>query len=234
MNKISAQNKAIILLSGGLDSAVSIAYAQKSGINFVTALTFDYGQKAFDKEYNASTQLAQHYGIKHECIKLDWLKNITNTTLVSACEVPDIETAKLDDLQTAQETMKSVWVPNRNGVFINIAAAYADSFGYDYIVIGANKEEASTFSDNSQKFIDDINETLKTSTNYDIKVIAPLINLNKQEIVKKAIELEVPLKLINSCYNASHGHCGHCESCKRLKRALEQNNCTATIKDIFN
>lgn len=233
MDKTPPKNTAIILLSGGLDSAVSIAYAKKSGINFAKALTFDYGQKAFEKEYNASKQLALHFGIELECIKLDWLKNITHTALVSSDEVPDIDSKKLDDTETANKTMKSVWVPNRNGLFINIAAAYADSFGYDYIVIGANKEEAATFSDNSQKFIDDTNEVLKTSTNHDIKVLAPLIDFNKQEIVQKAIELNVPLNLINSCYNNTQGHCGHCESCKRLKRALEQNNLTNITEDIF-
>ena len=80
--------------------------------------------------------------------------------------------------------MKNVWVPNRNGLFINIAAAYADSYEFDYIIIGANKEEAKTFSDNSKQFIKDINSSLKTSTNHDVKVLAPLINLDKNEIIK--------------------------------------------------
>ena len=131
-------------------------------------------------------------------------------------------------------SMKNVWIPNRNGLFINIAAAFSDSFEYDYIVIGANKEEAATFSDNSQKFIDDMNEVLKTSTNYDIKVTAPLIEFDKNEIVKKAIELKVPLKYINSCYNSQKGHCGHCESCSRLKRALKNNGCDKILKELFS
>lgn len=226
--------KAVILLSGGLDSAVSIAAALKEGIHFELALTFNYGQKAFEKEFASSKRLAEFYNIDHKCIKLDWLKEITTTSLVSDEEIPDIDTTSLDNKTITQESMKNVWIPNRNGLFINIAAAYADSYGYDYIVIGANKEEAATFSDNSEKFIKDTNETLKTSTNHDIKVIAPLINYDKQEIIKKALELKVPLQYINSCYSSVQGHCGKCESCSRLKRALKNNGCDTIIKELFS
>lgn len=225
-------NKAIILLSGGLDSVVSLA-SEYNNLDFKLALTFDYGQKSFEKEYNASKHIAQHYNIRHECIKLDWLKNITNTSLVSNENVPVVDTSNLDDKDITTNSMKSVWVPNRNGLFINIAAAYADSYGYDYIVIGANKEEAATFSDNSKKFIEDITKSLETSTNQKVKVLAPLIECNKDEIVKKAIELNVPLKFINSCYNNTQKHCGKCESCNRLKRALQNLNCDELIKELF-
>lgn len=226
-------NRAIILLSGGLDSVVSIAQAKSNGLEFVLALTFDYGQKSFKKELKASKEIAGFYNIKHEVIKLDWLKNITNTSLVAKSDVPDIGVDALDNRQMTNESMKNVWVPNRNGLFINIAASYADSFGYEYIVIGANKEEAATFSDNSEQFINDMNQVLKTSTNEDIKVLAPLIGLDKNEIVKKAVELNAPLHLINSCYNDTHKHCGRCESCNRLKRALEHNGYLNIIKELF-
>lgn len=225
------KNKAIILLSGGLDSVVSIAQAGE--IDFQLAMTFDYGQKSFQKEYEASKNIADYYGIKHECIKLDWLKNITNTALVSIESIPELEQEALNDRLKTQESMKSVWVPNRNGLFINIAASFADSFEYDYIVIGANKEEAATFSDNSAQFINDMNKVLETSTNYDIKVIAPLIEFDKNEIVKKAVELDVPMNLINSCYNSTQKHCGRCESCGRLKRALAHNGYSNIIKELF-
>lgn len=226
------KNKAIILLSGGLDSVVSLA-AEYKNLDIKLALTFDYGQKAFEKELNASKQIAQHYKIKHESIKLDWLKAITNTSLVSDKNVPVVDETKLDDANTTTNSMKNVWVPNRNGLFVNIAAAYADSFGYDYIIIGANKEEAATFSDNSKKFIEDITKSLETSTNKKVKVLAPLIECDKNEIVKKAIELDVPLKYINSCYNNTQKHCGKCESCNRLKRALHNLNYDELIKELF-
>lgn len=226
--------QAIILLSGGLDSIVSIAAAKEKNINFVLALTFDYGQKAFEKEKKASAKIAKFYNIPHKCIKLDWLKKITHTSLVSKNKIPEISKENLENNEIAQNSMKNVWVPNRNGLFINIAAAFCDAYTYDYIVIGANKEEAQTFSDNSKQFINDMNKVLKTSVNTKVKVLAPLINLDKNEIVETAIKLNVPLKMINSCYCNTEKHCGKCESCNRLKRALESTKQYELIKDLFD
>lgn len=224
--------KAIILLSGGLDSVVSLAILRNE-YDFKLALTFDYGQKAFLKENYSAKMIAEHYNIEHKVIKLDWLKEITSTNLVSEKKVPTVDIDKLNDETITKNSMKNVWVPNRNGVFLNIAAAYADSFDYNYIVIGANKEEATTFSDNSLTFIQSLNKTLETSTNVELKVIAPLINYNKDEIVKQAIEQNIPFEYLNSCYNNTKKHCGNCESCNRLKRALINNNREDIIKQIF-
>ena len=225
-------NKAIILLSGGLDSTVSLA-VKANELNICLALIFDYGQKAFKNELIASKKIAEFYNIELKVIKLDFLKEVTNTSLVADKEVPILSQENLNNIEITKNTMKNVWVPNRNGLFINIAAAYADSYGFDYIILGANKEEAKTFSDNSKQFIKDINLSLKTSTNHDVKVLAPLIDLDKNEIIKVAIDLNVPLELIYSCYNNSDKHCGSCESCNRLKRALNSNGCDKISKEIF-
>lgn len=227
------RKKAVILLSGGLDSLSSLAVVHNNNIKIELALTFDYGQKAFDKELLASKKIANHYKINHEIIKLDWLKRITNTSLVSEEKIPELTKENLSNDTITQESMKNVWVPNRNGLFINIAAAFCDSKEYDYIIIGANSEEAKTFSDNSKTFIESINETLKTSTNYNVSVLTPLIDMNKNEIIAKAIELKAPLEYINSCYDNTEKHCGKCESCTRLKHALEQNNQKDLIRKLF-
>lgn len=228
MNKV---NKGIILLSGGLDSLVSIA-AMKS-VDFRLALTFDYGQKSFKKEEEASKKIAKYYDIEHKIIELGWLKKITNTSLVSDNNIPQIDKNCLDDLKITSESCKNVWVPNRNGLFVNIAAAFADSYGYETIVIGANKEEAATFPDNSKEFIENINHSLEYSSLKKVEVVAPLIDLNKEEIIKRGIEEDAPIELINSCYDAQDRHCGKCESCNRLRRALENAGCFDLIKKLF-
>ena len=202
-------------MSGGLDSVVAAGFPQNE-YNIELALTFDYGQKAAKNEIKAAEDICRYYNIRHQVIKLDWLREITHTSLVSNDEIP------VQNLGT-KESAKAVWIPNRNGLFLNIAASFADSFGYDYILFGANKDESGTFPDNTEEFREEISKVFETSTLKKPKVIAPLINYTKDDIVKIAIENDIPLNLIWSCYGSGKYHCGECESCRRLKNALITN-----------
>ena len=249
--------KSIILLSGGLDSVVSLAYikfqgerghempvanpikfsaplkggmggVQKNNIstfyNIQLALTFDYGQRAAKKEIEASKSISEYFNIEHKVIEVPWLKEITETSLVNTSqEIPQLKPGELDNLEAGLASAKNVWVPNRNGVFLNIAASFADAKDFTHILFGANQEEGTTFPDNTQEFIDKINESFEYSTLVKPKVFAPLINLNKTEIIKLALEIKAPLHLVRSCYRDEEKHCGQCESCMRLSRALEAN-----------
>ena len=215
-----SDNKAIILLSGGLDSVVSLGLCREK-YNVTLALTFDYGHKALQKEIEASENYCKYYKINHKVIKLDWLKNITQTALCSATDISNFNDAK------------SVWVPNRNGLFLNIAASFCDANGYNAIIIGANKEEAKNFHDNTKEFIERTNLMFEYSTLVKPKVIAPLINCDKTEIVKLAIENNIPLSMLYSCYKNGEKHCGKCSSCVKLKSALENNGAIDYIKELF-
>ena len=217
--------KGIILLSGGLDSLVSLGIGiEKYGISL--ALTFDYGQKAVEQEISTSKNICDYYKIEHKVIKLDWLKEVTHTALVSNEDLPE-------GIVNPEQSAKSVWVPNRNGLFLNIAGSFADGNDYDYIIIGANKEEGQTFPDNTQEFIDKINAEFEYSTQKHPKVVAPLINSDKNDIVKLALEHKIPLEFVRSCYASGEKHCGKCESCIRLKNALIANGDTHYIKELF-
>ena len=224
--------KSIVLLSSGLDSVVSLATA-KEEYNITLALTFDYGQKAVEQEINSAKEISKIYNIEHKIIKLDWLNEISNSTLNRSGNIPNIYENNLDDKTITKKSAKSVWVPNRNGLFINIAGAIADAQGYTHIIIGANKEEGETFKDNSISFINAINNSLENSTQNNVQIIAPLIGFNKTEIVKKGLELNIPFNKIYSCYKGKNKHCGQCESCSRFKRALQANNKYDIIKEIF-
>lgn len=217
--------KAVILLSGGLDSVVSLGLLRKD-YGTMLALTFDYGQKAVQPEISASQAICEYYNISHKVITLEWLKEITHTSLVSKSSVPT-------DIKDYKESMKAVWVPNRNGLFLNIAACFADSEGYDDIIIGANKEEAETFSDNTAEFINRVNSEFEFSTLKKPRVVAPLINYTKNDIVEKALENKIPLELVKSCYLGGDKNCGECESCKRLKNALLYNAAEDYIEKLF-
>lgn len=224
--------KSIILLSGGLDSLVSLGTTYKE-FNVELALTFDYGQKSVEQEIVASAKICEHYGIEHKIIKLDWLKEITQTALVSEQEIPKTTLGDLSSQTFVEQSATSVWVPNRNGLFLNIAACFADSYDYDYIIFGANREEGQTFPDNTTEFINRINKEFEFSTLKKPKAYAPLINSTKSDIVRSAVMHSVPLELTRSCYSTQNKHCGECESCVRLKRALSENNCERIIEKLF-
>ncbi len=212
--------KSIILLSGGLDSLACLAITREK-YNCELAITFDYGQKALDKEIDASKKICEFYNVEHKIIKLDFLKEITQTALVSDKEVPQ------------DYDMKAVWVPNRNGLFLNIAGSFADSYGYNYIIIGANKEEGQTFPDNTLEFAKRVEAEFEYSTLIQPKILIPLIDMDKEEIVKKVIELNAPLENVHSCYLGGEKNCGKCESCLHLIEALKKNNAEDFIKKLF-
>ena len=227
------KNKAVILLSGGLDSVVSLAKTINE-YNVKLALTFNYGQKSFESELNSSKKIAEYFSIEHLVIALPWLAEVSNSSLNTSADIPEIDISELDNVSVAQKTSDLVWVPNRNGLFVNIAASIAESRDYTHIIIGANKEEGATFKDNSKEFIDAINNEFKYSVNKPITLIAPFINKTKKEMIEEAINLNVPFKFIFSCYSQNDKHCGKCESCLRLKRALELNDRHDIITLLFD
>ena len=222
-----SDKEGVILLSGGLDSLVALDYAQNNdGVKIKLALTFDYGQKSAEKEIAQSGKIAEYYNIEHKIIKLDWLKTITQTSLVSDKSIPK------ENLNTVKSA-KSVWVPNRNALFLNIAACFCDSYEYKYIIYGANNDEGKTFPDNTEEFREQISGLFKSSTLVSPEVIAPLIKYGKNDIVRIAVEHSVPLELVWSCYDSGSKHCGECESCNHLKKALIANHCEKYLGILF-
>ncbi len=221
--------KGVILLSSGLDSLVSLHIARKN-IDIILALTFDYGQKAAKDEIEAAKKICAFYQIPHKEIFLPFLKEETNNALTNNGLNLEFETLGI-------ESMKAVWVPNRNGLFLNIAGVYADNREADYIIFGANKEESQTFSDNSKEFCMAADKFLKYSTLNHPVIFAPCANLEKYEIVSLGLKEGVDFTLLKSCYNSTGAgdkkHCGKCESCRRLKEAFIKSGNEHLINLIF-
>ncbi|MEW5767370.1 MAG: 7-cyano-7-deazaguanine synthase QueC [bacterium] len=210
--------KSIVLLSGGLDSAVNLAKA-KEGTEVKLALTFDYGQRAAGQEIKAARRLCQFYKVTHQVIELPWLAEVTTTSLVDKSrDVPFPDLNRDDQAGLA----RAVWVPNRNGLFINIAASLAEALDCDLIVVGFNAEEAVTFPDNSVPFLEAVNLSLSYSTLSYPKVVGYTLRLDKPGIVSLGKELGVPLDRIWSCYLGETLMCGRCESCQRCIRAFKK------------
>jgi 7-cyano-7-deazaguanine synthase len=215
--------KTIVLLSGGLDSTVSTSIALKKS-RVVLALTFDYGQRAARREIEAARKFCRFWKIKHRIVKLPWLAEITNTALVNRSKnIPNVKKSDLNNstIARAYERTSKVWVPNRNALFINVAAAFAESLDADTIVTGFNKEEAATFPDNSKRFVSLINKALICSTMKRPKVISYTQEMTKADMVNYAIRNGVPLKYCWPCYEGGKKLCGRCESCVRFLTNLK-------------
>ncbi len=212
--------KAISILSGGLDCCVATSVFTKE--YEIHAITFNYGQKAFKQELKSSKEICEKMGWTHEVIELPWLENISNSSLNTSEEIPEVEISDLDNFKKSSETAKNVWVPARNTVFTSIALSYAESIGAEIIIVGWNGEEGTTFPDNSEKYLNEFNELINVGSPNKIKIEAPAIKLNKEEIVTLGIKVGAPMELSYSCYKGNDKQCGVCESCMRRKRAFEQ------------
>lgn len=212
--------KAISLLSGGLDCCVATSVYSKDFE--IYALTFDYGQKAFKAELNASKKICEKMNWHHEIIDLKWLGEISNSSLNNNSAVVEVDFDDLDDIEKSSESASNVWVPGRNTVFTSIGLSYAESIKAEAIIVGWNCEEGLTFPDNSKEYLNKFNELIKVGSPDTIEIKAPCIDLTKEEIVKLGFEINAPMDLSYSCYNGDIVPCGVCESCMRRIRAFDK------------
>ncbi|WP_255359698.1 7-cyano-7-deazaguanine synthase QueC [Geminocystis sp. NIES-3709] len=210
--------KAIVLLSGGLDSATSAAIAKKEGYETI-ALSFRYGQR-HAKELEIAQKLAPKLGIeKHYIIDV-------NLSLWGGSSLTD------DNLSIPQDGLKpdeipSTYVPGRNTVFIAIALSLAEATQAEAIYLGINAVDYSGYPDCRPEYLQAFQQLANLSSKVGIEgnppqLIAPLVTLSKVEIVKKAIKLGVPIDETWSCYQGDEIPCGICDSCRIRDQALLQ------------
>lgn len=212
--------KAVSVFSGGLDCTVATTVFDND--YEILAITFNYGQKAATQEIIVSKKICEKMGWNHEVIDLPWLSDISNSSLNTDEDVPEVSESDLNDLDKSSETASNVWVPARNTVFTSIALSYAESIGAQIIIVGWNNEEGATFPDNSKNFLKEFNELIKVGSPNNIKIEAPCIDLTKEELVELGVKIGAPMKLSYSCYKGEEEPCGVCESCVRRNRAFKK------------
>jgi 7-cyano-7-deazaguanine synthase len=206
--------KAVVLLSGGLDSTVTLAAAIDEGMD-ATALSFRYGQR-HTRELESAEAVCRHYGIEHRIIDID-LSSFRSALTDKSLDVPSDRKGKLD------ENIPITYVPARNIIFLSIAAGVSESIGAEAIYIGANSVDYSGYPDCRPEFFEKFTEMLSAGTKAGvegnpIRIKTPILDMTKADIVRKGKELKAPLNLTWSCYNGGVKACGHCDSCRlRLK-----------------
>jgi 7-cyano-7-deazaguanine synthase len=206
--------KSIILLSGGLDSIVSATIGcQKTEPLF--ALTFDYGQRAARMEIRAARRICRALKIMHKAVPLPFFKEFKKLRMLK-------RTKRESPKQYTK--LKDVWIPNRNSLFINVAACYAEYYSAEVIITGFNRDEAREFPDNKPQFIAAINHSLMYSTLKKVKVVSYVADYTKKQIFKVGKRYKAPLQYVYSCYLGREKMCGECASCKRLNESFGSTN----------
>jgi 7-cyano-7-deazaguanine synthase len=169
--------KSIVLLSSGLDSTVAFKEAYDRS-DEVLCVTFEYGQRAKEKEIEFAKKICELFNVGHIIITLPWYGSFRGA-LTGGGALPKISERDLDDKDISQKTAEQVWVPARNVVFLSIGAALAENYKYDLIVTGFDAEEAATFPDNTPEFVRRFNEMLKFGTLKHPEIYVPLISMSK-------------------------------------------------------
>ena len=209
--------RSVVLLSGGLDSTVTLAYALSHGYAPI-ALTIRYGQR-HERELRAAKAVVDHYGLDHHVvIDLD-LSSYRTSALTSA----QVEVPRRGSVEEIGEDIPITYVPARNIIFLSIAAGLAETEDAEAIFIGANAVDYSGYPDCRPEFFHAFEDVLRVGTKRGteggkLKVVHPILTLSKAEIVALGKKLGAPLHLTWSCYRGGAKACGRCDSCLlRLK-----------------
>ncbi|MDB5054899.1 MAG: queC [Bacilli bacterium] len=209
--------KAVIILSGGLDSTTCMGLAQEQGYELYP-ITFDYGQRHRIEIENAR-KVAAYYGVEQrlKVISLGFLRDFGGSALTDdTIEVPHGEIEETSEIPVT-------YVPGRNLLFLSIATSYAEVTVAEAIYIGVNALDYSGYPDCRPEFIHKVEEVVALATKIGVEgnklqIATPLIQWTKADIIREGLRLKVPYHLTTSCYNGQIEACGECDSCRlRLK-----------------
>nr|MCH9739873.1 7-cyano-7-deazaguanine synthase QueC [Campylobacterota bacterium] len=208
--------KAVCIISGGMDSALSAKIAKNEGYE-VIALHFNYGQRTEKKELESFRKIASKLDVidSYE-IDLDFFKQIGASALTdSSLDVPT---------GGVEAGVPITYVPFRNGIFISIATAIAEKHGAEALFIGVVEEDSSGYPDCRESYIDAMESAINLGTKDEtaLSIKMPLVHMNKEQIVQKSLALNVPLEDTWSCYKQEDKACGLCDSCRLRLKGFEK------------
>ena len=221
--------KAVVLLSGGMDSCVCAAIAREGhGARNVALLHAMYGQRTEKREREAFEAIAKFYGIEQKLVvKLDHFRAIGGSALTDGrMAVPENQ---LDTPASGGGSIPVTYVPFRNAHFLSVGVSWAEAMGAGAIYIGAVAEDSSGYPDCRPEYYRVFQELIRVGTKPEtqIEMVTPVIGMKKSEIIRRGVELGAPLHLTWSCYQGEEFACGKCDSCLLRLRAFAE----AGIKD---
>ena len=220
--------KAVCLISGGLDSAVTAFLARKQGYE-IYALSFRYGQR-HAKELLCAKKISNAIGAKEHIILPVHLEKFGGSSLLQNSS----QRIKNHQLKDIGKKIPSTYVPARNTIFLSFALAYAETIGADSIFIGVNAVDYSAYPDCRPKYIQAFEKLAQLGTRRGveaqrIRIKAPLLHLSKAQIIQTGTKLHVPFSMTWSCYRGTKKACGHCDSCLLRLKGFQEAGLTDPI-----
>jgi len=211
--------KAVVCLSGGMDSCVCAALAARDFELY--AVHFSYGQRTEARELRSAEEVARIVGVKELLhLKIDLFRRIGGSALTD--ETIAVPEASADEASIGSE-VPVTYVPFRNAHFLSAGVSWAEVLGARTVFIGAVEQDSSGYPDCRPAYYDAFNELIKMGTkDGDIRVVTPLIAMRKSEIVRLGVELGAPFHVSWSCYSSESEACGVCESCVLRLRAFRE------------
>jgi 7-cyano-7-deazaguanine synthase len=222
-NKV--ETKVVVLLSGGIDSTTCLAMAVDNyGAERVVALSASYGQK-HTKELLCASEIANYYKVRHYIQDLSAAFAFSNCSLLTGRENIVHKSYAEQLAEMGGQGTVSTYVPFRNGLFLAFAAAVATSLGAELIYYGAHADDAAgrAYPDCTPQFETAMNRAIYEGSGHQVKLRAPLLNLNKAQVVSTGISLNAPYHLTWSCYEGKEKQCGVCGTCIDRKVAFAAN-----------
>ena len=215
---------ALVLVSGGLDSTTCLALAvNKHRADNVVALSISYGQR-HARELDAANDVAHFYNVPLHTFDLADIFRLSNSTLLDSSKVP-LDHASYAELLN-QSPRIPTYVPFRNGLFLSVAAAFADSLFQDDVelFIGVHSDDAgNAYPDCSAPFIAAMSAAIRIATYEKIHIVAPFLCQTKADVVKAGLQLDAPYHLTWSCYERGDIPCGQCATCRDRATAFAKN-----------
>ncbi|MGC1106677.1 MAG: 7-cyano-7-deazaguanine synthase QueC [Candidatus Acidiferrales bacterium] len=215
--KMSAKEKAVVLLSGGMDSCVTAAMANET--HALALLHASYGQRTERRERRAFEGIAAFYGVREKlAVRLDALGEIGGSALT------DDRIAVPENFDENEREIPVTYVPFRNAHFLSVAVSWAEVIGATAIFIGAVSEDSSGYPDCRPEYYDVFSELVRVGTRPEtrIEIRTPVIHMRKSEIIRRGMELKAPLERTWSCYQGEEEACGACDSCRLRLRAFAE------------
>jgi 7-cyano-7-deazaguanine synthase len=225
------QRKAVVLLSGGMDSCVCTAIArERHSVSNISLLHASYGQRTQERERRAFGEIADFYGVRERLVvQLEHFRAIGGSALTDkSISIPENELGAPGPQGTA---IPVTYVPFRNAHFLSVAVSWAEAIGAGAIYIGAVAEDSSGYPDCRPEYYRVFQELIRVGTRPEtqIEIVTPVIELKKSQIIRRGIELDAPLQLTWSCYQNEDAACGVCDSCLLRLRAFAEAGATDPI-----